>query len=203
MKHLIDCVRDAHHVKRWSGTNIIGHRRSISEHSFEVALISNKLLDGFFSYLTEKNLDESAAVRFIRLLRGETLEYALSHDLAEVFTNDVSYVAKAKSQPLKDALEELEVEFLRKLELPTSEDVSLVSRIIVKTADIIVVAIEIQEQLDINNGSKFKDNKNVDKIIKSVMDNFYKLGKELDLDFTDDTINYCIKVLETRPWENL
>lgn len=177
MNKIIKSVLSSHNTMRWNGKTIIGTRRSISQHHYEVAMISLQIVN---------RLGKDR-----EYLKSEVLEHALTHDLAETCTSDISYITKNKYPDLKETLKIIESDFYSDLGISNNylNDIEL----IVKVADIIVVAIEILEQNSYNNFEHF-DMKNVDNIISSILIK-YKENTSYDI------YNLCCYILGTdKPW---
>ena len=186
---MLDQIRmsiETHYVSRWNGTPVIGLRRTISQHHYEVAMITNALID---------KISLSTGKEWSTKLRADSLQLALIHDLAEVVTGDVSYVTKKKYPELKQVLETIEDNVFNDLKLKTDFDLN--SYLVVKTADIIAVSIEIKEQIDLGNSKKFTLN-NPRAIIESVL-------KKYKPPYTNNTVYdiCCEELLETQIWNSL
>lgn len=188
MYKIIEVALRAHHVKRWNGVNIIGHRRSISEHSFEVAMLAKNIVE-----CLRKDLKWDPLCDFYLYLKSNVLEYSLTHDLAETVTGDISYVTKRDFPALKQELNKVEDAFNKRFGFESDKFHDNV-KLIVKTADTIAVAIEITEQIKLGNSDKDFTMRNVEDII------YYSIGKYSDT--TDTKIyNYCKSLLEeVKPW---
>lgn len=76
----------AHNVKRWQIANVTRHQ-SLAEHSFNVAVISLDLLKRILEKHHHPELDQ-------HLMQSNLLEWALFHDLPEIFTGDVMSMFK-------------------------------------------------------------------------------------------------------------
>jgi len=195
MKELINAMLSSHHVKRWNGTNVIGHRRSLSEHHFEVALITKEIVKIVKQFFIQNDMDFWYN-QHLSNLETECLNYALIHDLPEIVTSDVSYICKRDNPELKSILTKIEDQFYSSL----NENLSSFSeeaKLIVKTADIISVAIEIKEQLELGNINKF-DMKNVEDIIQSTLMKYHSLR---DMKIHGEIVDICDRILlKDKPW---
>lgn len=131
----------ANMVSRFAGTHMINHRSSISEHSFEVAY--------YALLLTEKWSHE---ISFLGTLKSEILEYAILHDVPEIYTGDLPYPVKKAHPEAKELFNKIEVQFMEET-LPqfTKKQYHPFTKFIVKYCDTLAVAREIIEEIDINN----------------------------------------------------
>lgn len=96
---LADCSR-TQHVKRWHIVDM-KKEQSVAEHSFMVALISREILRLADEKAAAPKSDHIHYNDFIQ----ETLEYSLTHDLAEVITGDIPSPVKARLGNAVDWLE--------------------------------------------------------------------------------------------------
>lgn len=140
MKDLFKVPVCTNNVNRFAGKQVLSHRSTISEHSFEVTyystLIVQKLvMDGFLT--AEQGL--------------EVNQYSLVHDIPEIFTGDVPYTAKARFPELKETLNKVEQEIWEEV-LPTFRTpASAEAKFICKVADAIAVSREIMTEFSMGN----------------------------------------------------
>lgn len=155
--NLFNTINSSHQVKRWNGEFISGHRRSISEHSFEVAMIARDV----YNYMKESYEEQSYSSKY-ETLRGvfdftfnmalsDVLEYSLFHDMPETVTGDVSYTVKRDFPNLSEVLDEVESNFYKSLGYKKPNDYV---KIIVKIADIVAVMLEIEDEVKLKNFKK-------------------------------------------------
>lgn len=132
-----ETIRRSCLVQRFAGEEIRGHRMSISEHHYEVCMYASEIAEQLFPDDAQTRLD--------------ILNYALVHDLPEIFTNDISSVAKYSIDGLKELLDRAEESIVNEL-LPDhvsgcySLNVDPSVAIVVKTADIMAVTREIIDE---------------------------------------------------------
>lgn len=142
---IIGLTLGSHHVKRWQGQNVNGYRRSISEHHAEVFSWV------FLMVQTDENLRDYLDSQG---LSGTVYEHAMTHDISEVITGDIPYPAKKEFPSLKRALKEVESMIEEKLSLPNLDSMEFnfwqnqVVKLVVKVADMLVVANEFKEYED-------------------------------------------------------
>lgn len=135
-------LQASHQVKRWNGQFLVGHKKSISEHSFEVALKSRNI----FNYLTKLKVISPFSIDM-----GELLEYSLLHDLPEIVTGDVTYIVKRDNPALSKELSNVENSFFKSIDYKLPNNCV---KIIVKTADILCVMQEVKVEVSLNNFSQ-------------------------------------------------
>ena len=145
-KSKLGLAADASHVKRWAGHSLVGHRSSIAEHSFEVAYYTD-LLVKFICFGTDL-VPANTKIR-VNKLKGDILTYALHHDLGEITTGDIPYIAKRDFPDLKKAADEAEAQSLVKLGIELTTDPMI--KFIVKVADMLAVSREIQTEVTLGN----------------------------------------------------
>lgn len=140
MKDLFNVPVCTNNVSRFAGKQVLAHRSTISEHSFEVTyyatLIANKL----------RSLEVIGNTTAI-----DIIEYSLVHDIPEIFTGDVPYTAKARFPELKETLNKVEEEIWREV-LPTFKTPPTnEAKFICKIADAIAVSREIITEHSMGN----------------------------------------------------
>lgn len=140
MKDLFNVPVCTNNVSRFAGKQVLAHRSTISEHSFEVTyyatLIANKL----------RSLEVIGNTTAI-----DIIEYSLVHDIPEIFTGDVPYTAKARFPELKETLNKVEEEIWREV-LPTFKTPPTnEAKFICKIADAIAVSREIVTEHSMGN----------------------------------------------------
>lgn len=126
-------------VFRFAGKHVVGKRSSIAEHSFEVI------------YYTSKIVNAAMLPDEVKL---ECLEYAMVHDIGEVYTGDVPYTAKAQFPELKVALDKVESVMLGSAIPEYTEmldSLSTTAKFVCKLADAISVTREITSEICLNN----------------------------------------------------
>lgn len=126
-------------VFRFAGKHVVGKRSSIAEHSFEVVYYTSLIVK-------QANLSPTLGM--------ECLEYAMVHDIPEVFTGDVPYTAKAQFPELKVALDKVENAMVSSL-IPEYkmliDNMMDEVKFICKLADAIAVTREISTEISLNN----------------------------------------------------
>ena len=192
MKTLIELVKGSHHVHRWAGQTVNGHRRSISEHHAEVYVWTKEILESCSSVWNYFNsLSPSITI--------ELFNHAMFHDIPEVFTGDIPYTTKLMFPEIKETLNEVEKKIEQEYNLGMDRiDSSCreVIKLVVKTADMLVVYNEFVDYQDSNGISvmanmsknvfdKFKACKDIPRAILYDIEDFYKnhsirMSKELE-----------------------
>lgn len=147
-------VQSTHYVKRWSGTDIRGYRRNISEHTFEVMMFTRVFINAL--RYREIKMEAAGDIPFSEISESayyHILEYAMMHDLAEGVTNDVSYTVKRDNPDLVKILDKLEAKVLAEEYdyAPAHSRTHALAQFIVKLADNIAVGIEIADEVRFNN----------------------------------------------------
>lgn len=140
MKDLFKVPVCTNNVNRFAGKQVLSHRSTISEHSFEVTYYSTLIVQ----FLMARNA--------LTAEQGlEVNQYSLVHDIPEIFTGDVPYTAKARFPELKDALNRVEQEIWEEV-LPTFRTpASAEAKFICKVADAIAVSREIITEYSMGN----------------------------------------------------
>ena len=165
MKSLIELVKGSHHVHRWAGQTVSGHRRSISEHHAEVYVWTKEILDQCPILMEYFNSSKP-------IVMMELFNHAMFHDIPEVFTGDIPYTTKLQFPEIKEILSRVEKEIEEKYNLTMkslSDSERAVVQFVVKTADMLVVYDEFIDYKD-PNGVSVMDNmsKNVFKKFKQL-----------------------------------
>lgn len=165
MKSLIELVKGSHHVHRWAGQTVSGHRRSISEHHAEVYVWTKEILDQCPILMEYFNSSKPVVMM-------ELFNHAMFHDIPEVFTGDIPYTTKLQFPEIKETLSKVEKEIEEKYNLTMkslSDSERAVVQFVVKTADMLVVYDEFIDYKD-PNGVSVMDNmsKNVFKKFKQL-----------------------------------
>lgn len=183
MKDLFNVPVCTNNVSRFAGKQVLAHRSTISEHSFEVTyyatLIANRL-------------------RSIEVIGNTTaidiIEYSLVHDIPEIFTGDVPYTAKARFPELKETLNKVEEEIWREV-LPTFKTPPTnEAKFICKIADAIAVSREIVTEHSMGNIFFGEDElDNCRNIFRTCFNNYKsKVSNEVWVS-TLDTLMYLVK----------
>lgn len=141
-----ETIRRSCLVQRFAGEEIRGHRMTIAEHHYEVVMCASHLADTIFGD------DSDIKLRVVR--------YAMVHDLPEIFTNDISSVAKYSIPGFKELLDRAEESVVDELLPPFVHDYYALNSdpvvaIVVKTADIMAVTREIIDEQE--RGNVFTD----------------------------------------------
>ena len=177
----------AHSVKRWSGTYLLGHRRSISEHLSEVAIVCLYMIN---------QLEDEHDIKLHKGARFDILHLALTHDLPEVYTSDIPYTAKRKHPEIKKCLTAIEEDYKLSNGIPIEFDDLI--EFFVKVADIIVVAVELIDEINYSNKAVSYDN--IVAMAKANYDKYkYLLERPEDervADFLLDKLDKLIKMEE-------
>lgn len=140
MKDLFTVPVCTNNVNRFAGKQVLSHRSTISEHSFEVT---------YYSTLIVQSLVGCGALTPEQGL--EVNQYSLVHDIPEIFTGDVPYTAKARFPELKETLNKVEQEIWEEV-LPTFRTpASPEAKFICKIADAIAVSREIITEYSMGN----------------------------------------------------
>lgn len=128
------------HVMRWNGMPALD-RSNVAEHTYRVMFYMRELLGS----VDQSKIDPS--------IIAKAYDYAVIHDLGEVFTGDVSHTIKRKYnlKPALDAIEKSEVSQLVNM----GSEIQIESSIIVKLADIVDFSFESWKE--INYGNKFPE----------------------------------------------
>lgn len=155
-------------VTRFTGSFMIGHRSTIAEHSFEVAFYCNSIIN--------RIIKEDPSIFPRNSIRGDILQYALVHDVAEVYTGDLPFPVKSRYPELKSMLGSIEENFMAEVlpDVPKSVDPAV--EFIVKIADTIAVAREILQEVELGNPYFKKFIPNINKIFSSTFTKYAEKG---------------------------
>lgn len=144
-----------HFVKRWNGENLDGHKRSISEHTYEVSYISRLIIENSSSMINYKD-------------KYDIMSYSIVHDFPESIFGDIKLETKLKYKDLNNSLKLIEKEWFTE-NLKHYNEFPSVVKYIVKCSDIICVAIEILE-----DSEKSKNKIYQERLINMFKDNEHK-----------------------------
>lgn len=119
---------------------------SIAEHSFYVAY---NVLNICHKY----NLSDA--------IKMKSLEYAIIHDIPELYTNDISYITKRDNPILSKVLEQIETDFVVN-EMPEIKDAFLelqnskhsIEHLVLKLADALSVLQFAEREMSLGNKSE-------------------------------------------------
>ena len=136
-----DIVKRSCLLHRFAGEEIRGHRMTIAEHHYEVAMYAMEITNAV--YPDGISVDDDLMTR--------VLHYALTHDLPEVFTNDISSVVKYSIPGLKATMDKAEEQIVDTFMPPVvqsgfSHGKSVIVSLIVKTADVLAVTRELIDE---------------------------------------------------------
>lgn len=142
MINLFEIPSRTESVQRWQGVEMLGKRKNISEHSFQVAL---------YSLILYKEIGGG----FYGVIKSDLLHEALVHDIPEIITGDIPVSCKQRMPEMKEILNKLEeailAEDLKALEINSSHQNT---KFIVKVADYLCVRQELDRELQLGNFSQ-------------------------------------------------
>ena len=187
MKTLIELVKGSHHVHRWAGQEVNGHRRSISEHHAEVFIWVKEILENC-PITKDYFLTSHPTVTM------ELYNHAMLHDIPEVFTGDIPYTTKLHYPEIKATLNQVEAKIEKQYKLLPATNLTdkdkMVISFVVKVADMFVV---YDEFVDYKNAGGIE-------VMKVMSENVFlkycKPDSLLPLDLRSEIIEYYIKCSE-------
>lgn len=175
---------NANHVNRFAGNFMVGHRSSISEHSYEVTY-----------YALMVCTEWSKNVLFIDHYKSDILEACILHDIPEIYTGDIPYPVKARFPEMKGMLSNIENTFMETVLPEYSKKVyHPIVQFIVKYCDTIAVAREIITEHELGNRAFDLFIPNIQKIFNSLYhDTKLKTYEDWEL-IKSDSINTLVNL---------